>query len=205
MDKRWTKKELADLKKNASNQSIDKLARTFKTAQSTIRNKIVELGLESQENTVADEEAAVDDFARGLKLLHSEDWAQAAKVFESVIVASDSIHLADRARQSLAICTNRLDDGADSGEPYLQAVFEKNQGNLKQALEICQEHGNPDEEPFAYLMASIQALDGAEDEALELLETAIRLDPKNRVHAFHDSDFQALHGREQFSQLVQAP
>ena len=84
-------------------------------------------------------------------------------------------------------------EGAEDTDPYLSAVFEKNNGNLEQALELCQQQGATDkDERYTYLMASIQALAGAEDEALDLLQAAIRLEPKNRVHAYHDPGLRAV-------------
>ncbi len=206
MAKSWTKTELAHLGRNAASMSIEGLAEEFNTDADNVRSKIADLGLDSKESTSADEVVAIADYTRGIELLNKQEWAKAAEVFEKIATSSDAIHLADRARQSLAICVERIGDhSTGDGDHYVRAVVEKNHGNLEQALEICRQHGNPEEEPFAYLMASIQALGGAEDEALELLANAIREEPKNRVHAYHDSDFQSLHGSEEFSQLVQSP
>ena len=206
MEKRWSKAELAHLKRYAKSQSIEELAQKFHADVATVRNKLAELGLGGTEGSSASEEAALEAFTQALELLHSQRWDEAAKLLEKVITESDGLHLADRARQHLEICRQRTAKAAEDGDPYLRAVFEKNRGNLERALDLClRQDGAKDQEHFAYLMASIRALEGAEDEALDLLATAIRLEPKNRVHAFHDSDFRTLHGREEFSQLVQAP
>ncbi|MEM7582557.1 MAG: hypothetical protein AAF560_04195 [Acidobacteriota bacterium] len=204
MGKNWSDDELAQLEREAAGLSIDELATSFQTDAESVRSKLTELGLSAKAGRDAENEAAIADFASGLEHLHKKEWSKAAEKFEQVIKAADGIHLADRARQNLTICEDRLNEAGEETEPYLLAVFEKNRGNYGKALDICRQSGTPEKEPFTYLMASIQALDGAEDEALELLETAIRLEPKNRIYAFHDPDFQALHSREEFSQLVQA-
>ncbi len=205
MAKHWTQAELDDLEKKASGSTVNELARRFRTDVASVNEKMHETGLAAaQENLGAD--PSLKDFGRGVELLHENKWKQAATAFEKVVAESDEMQIADRARQHLVICRQHTDAVADDDDPYLQAVFEKNRGNLDEALALCQKHPAADsEEHFAYLIASIRALAGEEDQALELLETAIRLEPKNRVHAFHDSDFTALRGREEFSQLVQAP
>lgn len=38
-------------------------------------------------------------------------------------------------------------------------------------------------------MASIHAVENRLDEAVQALTKAIELNPKNRIHAFHDADF----------------
>lgn len=206
MEKRWSKAELAHLKKNATSQSVEELAQRFHTDPDTVRAKLSELGLGASGRSSESEEAALADFSQAIELLFKKKWSQAAKLFEKVIAESEGMQLADRARQHLAVCNLQTEEVEEADDPYLQAVYEKNLGNLERALALCEKQdGAKGEEHYAYLMASIRALEGDEDEALALLETAIRLEPKNRVHAYHDSDFRALHGRDEFSQLVQAP
>ena len=78
-------------------------------------------------------------------------------------------------------------------EPFLEAVYEKNRGNLKVALDIAQKDGrDQQDERFAYLVASIHAVENRLDEAVQALAKAVELNPKNRIHAFHDSDFAEL-------------
>ena len=204
MSKRWSKAELAHLKRHAESQSLEELAQRFHTDSDTVRQKLEDLGLGVGAGGSADTEAALESYQEALGLIHEQKWAKAAKLLEQVVAEAEDLHLADRARQNLAICQHRIEKADTDSDPYLQAVYEKNRGNLEEALELCKkQRGAAKDERFAYLMASIQALAGSEDEALSLLEDAIRLEPKNRVHAYHDPDFKALQGREEFSQLVQ--
>ncbi len=142
-------------------------------------------------------------FSKALELLHASDWSQAASLLEKVIADTDSIHLRDRARQMHTICEHQLADDLDIEDPYLSAVFEKNRGNLDRALALIEEAGTQDER-FAFLAASVQSLRGETEEALEHLDNAIRLEPKNRVHAYHDPDFESLREDESFQSLVSA-
>ncbi len=203
MEKRWSKTETSYLKRHAKNSSLEDLARRLHTDVETIRRKLVELRLLSEGSSGSSETGAVlDHYAEALRLLHEKDWGEAAERLERVVAGADNPQLADRARQSLEVCRQRLAEAPPAEDRYLQAVFEKNRGNLEAALELCLAGKVDKEERYAYLAASIQALTGAEEEALEHLATAIRLDPKNRVHAYHDPDFQALRGQEGFSSLL---
>lgn len=198
MQKLWSKTEIAHLKRHAADQSIDELATRLHTDSDTVRRKMEELGLLQQPAPV---DETLEIFSEGLKLLHEKDWAAAAQRFEKVIAEADGRRLKDRARQYLGICRQHTDPPADSSDPYLQAVFEKNRGDLDAALAICQGQDTEDER-FVYLLASLKAMAGEVEESLELLEKAIALEPKNRVHAFHDPDFADIRGEADFTGLV---
>ncbi len=204
MEKRWSKTEVAYLKRHAKSGSLEEFAQRLHTDVETVRRKLAELNLLTEGSSGADAGAALDDYAEALRLLSEQQWSEAAERLEKVVAAADNVQLADRARQNLEVCRERLSEAAPPEDRYLQAVFEKNRGNLEAALELCPKSRVAKDERFAYLAASIEALSGAEEQALKHLATAIRLDPKNRVHAFHDPDFRSLRGKEGFSSLVAA-
>jgi tetratricopeptide (TPR) repeat protein len=90
----------------------------------------------------------------------------------------------------------------DGGDPFLQAVFEKNRGNLAAALDLCRKEGREQkDERFAYLAASIHAVEGRLEEAVQALSRAIELNPRNRVHAYHDPDFAEIRRDRDHRQL----
>ncbi len=203
MSKRWTKAEIDYLKRHAG-RSVEELADHFRTDAKTVEGQLAKLaGGGSDDASQSTEDAALKHYDEGLGLLHKQQWEKAAALFEQVVAEADSPHLADRARQNLEVCRQRLRQADDSTDPYLEAVFEKNQGNLEDALKLCKENGKLDkDERYAYLAASIQALAGDEKEALDYLAAAIELEPKNRVHAFHDPDFKHLRDSDDFRGLV---
>ena len=202
--KRWSKAEIADLERHASNASLDELAKKLNTDTKTVELKLAELGLKTggvSESSTAD----VESYSKALELLYAKDWAAAKEIMERLVSESDNRQLADRARQGLGICERELGSDAEADDPYLAAVVEKNRGNFDAALELCSAEGKEeDDERFAYLMASLHSLAGAPEKALAHLETAIRLEPKNRIHAYHDPDFAELRGQDDFSQLIAA-
>jgi tetratricopeptide (TPR) repeat protein len=140
---------------------------------------------------------ALDALAQGLAALQAKNWAKAVERFEEAVRESDRPEVRDRARQYLM--ASRQKAGGEKpakdaeADPYLLAVYEKNRGNLKEALEISRKGGRDQkDERFAYLTASLHAIEGQWDEATQALTKAIELNPKNRIHAFHDPDFAEL-------------
>lgn len=148
----------------------------------------------------------IDAYAEGLTALQNKNWPKAAELLEKVVAESDRSDLTDRARQLLAACREKTgpqdakgkkgkEAPADAAEadPFLTAVYEKNRGNHQAALEISRQGGrDTKDERFAYLVAAIHAAENRTDEAVRALTKAIELNPKNRIHAYHDADFAEL-------------
>ncbi|MEO8505273.1 MAG: hypothetical protein ABI609_15340 [Acidobacteriota bacterium] len=153
---------------------------------------------------VASADPAIEHYENGLKAMYRQKWSEAAKHFGRV-AESDQGDLAGSARQLLTTCRTKqeahsADDHAE--DPFLLAVVKKNNGELDDALQICHRGGRQSkDERFAYLAASVHALRGEGEDAARFLELAIELNPKNRVHAFHDADFASLRGDAAFSRL----
>ena len=116
---------------------------------------------------------ALDAFTKALDAFHKKDWAKAVNLLESVLAESDRPDLSARARQYLAA-----------------------------ALDLCRKDGRDQkDERFAYLAASIHAVEGRIEEAVQALTRAIELNPRNRVHAYHDPDFAEIRRDRDHRQL----
>jgi tetratricopeptide (TPR) repeat protein len=143
----------------------------------------------------AADDPALDALTEGLAALQAKDWARAVERFEAAVELSDRSEVKDRARQFLSVSRQKAGGegkGAES-DPYLLALYEKNRGNLAEALEISRKGGrDQQDERFAYLTASIHAIEDRLDEAAAGLARAVELNPTNRIHAFHDPDFAEL-------------
>jgi tetratricopeptide (TPR) repeat protein len=132
-------------------------------------------------------------FERGIGLLYDKKWKSAQKVFASLAESQPSSPIAERSRRYIEVCTAKTLGADDGADVYLKAVHAKNEGDLDAALELCARGGMKGrDERFAYLAAAIEGLRENHEEALELLEKAIEMNGTNRVHAFHDPDFQSL-------------
>ena len=200
-DKLWSKTEIAYLRRHADSTPIDELADRFHTDTATVRAKLDELGLEGDPGT----DTSVEILGEALELLHDQQWGPAAEKLEAALAESDSKQISDRIGQYLQICRDRLAEHEASGDPYLDAVFAKNRGDIDGALKQVAEQGADDDERFVYLRASLEALAGRDETALEHLSRAIELEPKNRVHAYHDPDFASLKGSDPWRELIQPP
>ena len=146
----------------------------------------------------------VELFGRAVAAAQQKHWREAAALFRRLLgEIDDDPSLGERARQYLALCEQRLGNGnAPDGDedPYLQAVVAKNRGDFAAALALCRRGGRHHrDERMAYLAASILALEGAIAEAAELLALAVGQNARNRVLAFHDSDFADVLNRAEFA------
>jgi tetratricopeptide (TPR) repeat protein len=162
----------------------------------------------ARDAAMAANDEAIDLYAAALTAVGRKDWTEATRLFEEVVRESDMPELTGRARQYLSsiqqnLARNRQEDGSrDEDDPFLRAVYEKNRGDLRQALEIARKDGrDTQDERFAYLAASIHAVEGRTDEAARALARAVELNSKNRIHAFHDADFADLRRQRDYRHL----
>lgn len=197
MAKEWTSKEITYLKRYAATKELAELAQRMEADESEVRAKLAELGLsagnhEAQGSRLGNE-PLLETYEKALQALYGGKPADAEKLLTKVIEECDQPELTERARQLLTAARVRKDDGPETDDPFLLAVYEKNRGNYSEALEIAKQGGrSAKDERFAYLEASIHALEDRLDDAAGALDKAIELNRKNRVHAFHDPDFAAL-------------
>ncbi len=207
MAKRWKKEELTYLKRYAKTRRVAELAERFKTDAGTVQLELKELGLEaldSVEPTPLEGSHQLRLFERALKALHTSNWTQAISGFEKVIKESDQPGLINRARRYLAIAREQKAGPAkaEAEDPYLQAVYERNNGNFDAALSIASAGGRRSKDPrFAYLVASIHVARGELDDAATYLRIAIELDSMSRIHALNDADFADLRASEEHGAL----
>ena len=206
MAKRWKSTELSYLKRYAKGRTVEELRKRFRTNTDEVEGKLKELGL-SAKDSVGPGRLANDPqvilLEQGIKLMHQEKWREAEKVFARVIKETDVKLVARPARNYAAICAEKLSKSDDKAtDPFLEAVYERNRGNLDAALEICRRGGRcSKDERFAYLAAAVHAMREEWDDAAKFLALAIELNPGNRVHAHHDTDFAALQSHPEHSAL----
>jgi tetratricopeptide (TPR) repeat protein len=211
MAKRWKKEEITYLKRYARSRRLEELAERFNTDVDTVANQLVVLGItakNSLEKVKLADDPLVKVYEKGVQAMHNGEWRTAKSQFQKVVAETDRAQLRSRARRLLAVCAERAaarsGDEGQAEDPFLQAVFERNRGNLEEALSICARGGRQSkDERFAYLAASVHALQGDEESALRFLSLAIEMEPKNRVHAFYDPDFARLRGHAEFARLFQ--
>lgn len=147
---------------------------------------------------------ALDALTEGLAALQGKDWKKAAERLEKAVELADRPELRERARQFLAACRQKAGEGEETEkvDPFLQAVYEKNRGDHRAALEISRKGGRDQKDDrFAYLVAAIHAAEDRIEEAAQALAKAVELNSKNRIHAFHDPDFAELRKNRDYRPL----
>lgn len=156
----------------------------------------------------SNDDPGLDAFTEGLAALQAKDWQKAVEHLEKAVELADRPELRDKARQLLVIPRQKVQEQGGKAkeepdvDPFLAAVYEKNRGDLQAALEISRKGGRDQKDDrFAYLVASIHAVEDRIEEAAEALAKAVELNPKNRIHAFHDPDFAELRKNRDYRPL----
>ena len=210
MAKRWKKEDVTYLKRYAKKKKLDELAERFKTDSDTVQKKLDELNilaLDSPPKAHAVDPDLLKIYEQGLKAFHQKKWKAASDLFTRVLDETDQVEFANRARRYIEMCRRQLQASSSAPrdtDPFLMAVYERNRGNYEEALDLCSRGGRQGkDERFAYLAASLLAIMGEEDEAAQMLAQAIELNPKNRIHAYHDSDFDSLRESSDHKQLFE--
>lgn len=205
MAKRWKPAEITYMKRYAAKRELSELAKRFKTDSESVEAKLLELGLAARDMVVPpnlEEDPNVQLFERAVKKTYQKKWSEAARLLEQVRRETDLPSLAEQARRYLRVCEERLTKRRPAADPFLEAVFLRNRGELDRALKVCVRGGRAaKDERFAYLAAAIHALQGNHARAGELLGKAIEADSRNRVVANHDEDFESLRSDPDFSAL----
>jgi len=207
MAKRWTRQEITYLKRYSTARALNELTERFNTnSEEVIKQlKYFQLGTKDGHGYIErPPDPLLKVYERGLKALARGKWKAAAKDFQRVVDESSEPDLAGQARRYLRTCKEKLGEGATPTEddPFLTAVYERNCGNFEDALTICSRGGRQSkDERFAYLAASIYALMDDREKAGSFLSLAIELNPKNRIHAFHDADFEELRADPEYKPL----
>ena len=206
MAKNWDKESTTYLKRYAATRTLAEIAERYETEESDVEQRLLELKLSSKDGRGYQApfvDPSISDFEAGLEAFHKGNHATARKKFEAVIEKSEQLELTARARLYVQACVEAEEgDGGAPDDPFLEAVMLKNSGDLEAALEMCRRGGREGkDERFAYLAAAIVALTGEPEDAMAQLRKAIEMNDENRIHAYHDSDFDSLREVEEFTDL----
>ena len=154
----------------------------------------------SRAQTVARYEAA-------LRLMQDGKYEKAHTAFTQMLAASPA-DLAERIRMYINACLQQIAKGqtqfASQEERYDYAISLLNNGNYEDARaqlrKIIAENSSAD---YAfYGLAVLASMTGDAHTCLEHLTEAIHLNPKNRIQARADSDFQDMADDPRFTELL---
>lgn len=197
MAKRWKREDVTYLKRYASQRTLGELAERFNTDGETVDKKLVELGLAAKGSERARyvEDPAVEALEKGVQALQAGKDDQARKALEEAL-ESDLPEVVGKARMYLrGLDLPASDRQAD--DPYIRAVYDRNQGDYESVLNAARWGGRWDKEGrFALLAAAALVAQGELEEARERLNVAFELDPETVSKAKYDPDLAPLFGDE---------
>lgn len=170
----------------------------------------------SMPRVLAGKSDAISDPARKQRIQHYETAVrlmregkyEKAKAALEALLSSDAGDLVDRARVHLTACERQMKKSAISfrspEEQYDYAISLLNTGYYEDAREqfeaILKKHSSAD---YAhYGLAVLYSMTGRAEDCLEQLARAIELNPRNRIQARLDSDFQEMSDDPRFTELL---
>lgn len=205
----WSDQDKSYLARYARSKTLADLAARFDATDGEMRAVLGQLGLTSKDGepapvggrgVAADPE--IGDYQAGVEALAAGKLDAAEKAFGKVLAGTDRPSLAARARQQLATIARRRGGPEGDADPFTRAVFEKNRGDHRAALELVDEHAKKDEDGrFALLAAALHSAADRETEAVQALRRAVEKDPVNRVRAYHDPDLAPLRKKKEHAHL----
>lgn len=150
---------------------------------------------------------AFQQYQSAVQLLQQGKYDRALAAFEKLLPAAPP-EILERAKMYIATCQRQMDRSAlafqTPEERYDYAISQLNQGYFEEARE--QLNGVIGDEPRAdyafYGLAVLDSITGRPQDCLENLARAIELNPKNRLQARSDNDFQSMVDDPRFTELL---
>jgi len=146
-------------------------------------------------------------YEAALHLMQQGKYDKAHAAFDKMLLNSPG-ELADRIRMYINACLLQIAKGkttfASHEEQYDYAISLLNNGNYEDARQQFKAilNANPAADYAFYGLAVLASMTGDSHECLEHLTEAIRHNPRNRIQARADSDFQDMADDPRFTDLL---
>jgi tetratricopeptide (TPR) repeat protein len=182
------------------------MAQTVKTAIASKRSPRTLAGAVSPADDPAQAQALAN-YEAAVRLMQEGKFEKARSSFEKLLAAGAG-NLSDRIRMYISASTTQLSREKASfvnhEEHYDYAVSLLNDGHYEDAREQFQEilKQNADADYAFYGLAVLASMTGDSHTCLEHLTEAIRRNPRNRIQARADSDFQDMADDPRFTELL---
>lgn len=149
----------------------------------------------------------IQQYEIAMRLMREGKYEKAKTALEALL-AEDAGDLVDRVRVHLTACQRQMEkskiDFHSPEEQYDYAISLLNTGYYEDAREhleaILKQH--PTADYGYYGLAVLYSLTGRAGDCLEQLGQAIALNPRNRIQARLDSDFQEMADDPRFTELL---
>jgi tetratricopeptide (TPR) repeat protein len=155
----------------------------------------------------ATHQKSLDNYQSALKLMQEGKFEKARELFQ-VLAEQAAPELQERSRVYLAVCARNAKQEVRSfttpEEHYDYAISLLNTGFYEEAREqfeaILQSH--PEADYALYGLAVLESMTGQAEGCLDHLGQAIQINPRNRIQARTDSDFQDMADDPRFTELL---
>src|SRR5579863_2100741 len=152
-------------------------------------------------------DAAVQHYQAAVQLLQQGKFEKALGLLEKLLPEAP-VELQDRCRMYIATCRRQMEKGSLSfltpEEHYDYAISQLNTGYYEEARDhfnrILGDH--PEADYALYGLALLDSITGRSQDCLRNLARAIELNPKNRLQARADNDFQSMVDDPRFTELL---
>jgi outer membrane protein assembly factor BamD (BamD/ComL family) len=150
---------------------------------------------------------AFNQYQAAVQLLQQGKYEKALDAFNKLLSSAPPT-LVERCRMYIATCRRQIDKPAlkflTPEEHYDFAVSQLNTGNYEEAREQFQAilAGHPTADYAYYGLAVLSAITIQSQDCLDNLQRAIELNPKNRLQARVDNDFQSMVDDPRFTELL---
>lgn len=150
---------------------------------------------------------AFQQYMAALQLLQQGKFDKAQAAFEKLLLTAP-LELVDRCRVYIITCQRQLGSSKltfhTPEEHYDYAISKLNTGYYEEAREQFEGilNGHPNADYAFYGMAILHAITGRAQDCLDNLSRAIELNPKNRLQARSDNDFQSMVDDPRFTELL---
>lgn len=165
--------------------------------------------IEGKVRTMTDpaQQRAMQEYASALQWMQEGRYEKARDAFRK-LAQSGPPELLDRARMYLAASERQLEEtGREFGSPeeqYDYAISLLNVGYFEDAREQFEQilTRYPSADYALYGLAILESMTGQAESCLEHLQSAIGINPRNRIQARTDSDFQDMADDPRFTELL---
>jgi len=151
--------------------------------------------------------ALLASYEAALLLMQKGKYDLAHEAFNQMLLASP-VELADRIRMYINACLLQVTKGSTSftshEEQYDYAISLLNDGNYEDARSHFKQilEAKPSADYAFYGLAVLSSMTGDSHQCLEHLTEAIKHNPRNRIQARADSDFQDMADDPRFTELL---
>jgi tetratricopeptide (TPR) repeat protein len=150
---------------------------------------------------------AYQHYMAAVQLLQQGKFERALVVLEKLLPTAP-IELLDRCKMYISTCQRQLESRKliflTPEEHYDYAISQLNTGYYEEAREQFEGilSGHPGADYAFYGLALLDAITGRTQDCLGNLSRAIELNPKNRLQARADNDFQSMSDDPRFTELL---